>query len=395
MRMVARALRKASTIGFCMAVGVLLGFASGARAVTGERGPSPEIGPEQHPTMRLLFTLRIENRVDGAIEALLPDGRAVALGQVRVPCEKVDPSAYTASKWAEEGSVCGTAVNAMHIHTGNNPDTGRGMVFSLVPSTLANLPDNWRSYRNESSSIYTSIPAGEGVFGGEWSPFSGSRVAVERPDGPCPLGPGYTPRIGDVLRITVEEPVPYPLSLVFENRYGGLITIAYAGRPDRVIGQVLQPVVGVGRFEGSPFVGPGRIRASHPGVICVSVSLTGELGGFQIIPANHGMSPEMNYAREKTQWMVVGPVSALDPSWEGTAPLFAHYIRPLVTEGRTLEERLGRFLVDCRFEGGPWQPLPVVDLPRDSLPAEAAWALRGITHIRILFPLRGVPADGS
>lgn len=393
--MVVGALRNTPAVGLCLALGMLLGLGSDAWAVTGERGPSPEVAPEQHPAMRLLFALRIDNRVDGAIEALLPGGETVPLGQVRVPCERVDPNAYTASRWAEEGSVCGTAVNAMHIHTGNNPETGRGMVFSLVPSTLANLPDDWRSYRNESSSIYTSIPAGEAIFGGEWSPFSGSPVAVEGPDGPRPLAPGYTPCIGDVLRITVEEPVPYPTSLVFENRYGGLITIAYAGQPDRVIGQVLQPVMGVGRFEGSPFARPGRIRASHPGVICVSVSLAGELGGFQIIPANHGMSPEMNYAREKTQWMVVGPVSALDPSWEGTAPLFAHYIRPLVTEGRTLEERLGRFLVDCRFESGPWQPLPVVDLPRDQLPAEAAWALRGITHIRILFPLRGVESDGS
>ncbi len=384
-----------TSLSTLLSLALLLGLEAGALAVTGERGPSPEIAAEQSPATRPLFDLRIENRVDGRIEALRPDGSVVRLGEVRVPCATVDPNGYTASKWSEDSAVCGVAVNAMHIHVANNAENGRGIVFSLIPADLANLPQDWRSYRNETSTIYTSIRAGEGVFGGEWTPFSGSAVSLETATGTRRLPAGYVPKAGDVLRIRVEEPIPYPVSLVFENRYGGLITLGYPGGLERAIGQVLQPVAGVGRFEGSPFARPGRIRAAHPGVICVCVSLLRELGGFQIVPANHGMSPEMSYAREKTQWMVVGPVSALDPSWEGIAPLFARYIRPLVTGGETPETRLGSFLVDCRVEDGPWQALPVVDLPRDTLPASAASALRGVTHIRILFPLReGEQQDG-
>ncbi len=354
-------------------------------ATTEGRGPSPEIVAEQAPRLRSLFTIRVENRTEGAIEALTPDGERPALGHVLAPCENVNSAGYTASKWAPDSAVCGTAVNAIHIHVSNSQETGNGAVFSLIPLELAQAPANWQSFRNEEASIVTDIPAGTGIFGGWWSPFSGSSVELE---GAGALPEGYVPRLGDVLLIRVEEPVPYPSCLEFENRFGGLIRLVDAEGGERVIGQVLRPVIGVGRFEGSTYAGLGRIRAAHPGVICVSTCRLGELGGFQIIPANHAMSPEMVYAREKTQWMVVGPVSALDPSWEGIAPLFRGYIRPVQGEPEGLEEYLGRFLVECRLDGGDWGPLPEASSPRDQLPEECGWALRHVTHIRILFPTR-------
>ncbi len=375
----------AFALAACLAPGLAI-------ATTEERGASPEIAPEQAPTLRPLFTLRIENRADGAIEALTPDGERHTLGRVLAPCANVNPEGYTASKWADANSVCGTAANAIHIHVANSEETGKGVVFSLIPLELAAAPADWQSFRNEEASIVTDIPAGTGIFGGGWSPFSGSPLELEGRGAPPE---GYAPAVGDVLLIRVEEPTPYPSQLQFENRFGGLIRLIDARGDERVIGQVLRPVVGIGRFEGSVYAGRGRIRAAHPGVICVSTCALGELGGFQIIPANHAMSPEMVYAREKTQWMVVGPVSALDPSWEGVAPLFRGYIRPVQGEADDLADYLGRFLVECRMDGGDWQPLPEASSPRDELPEECGWALRGVTHIRILFPTRLHEAPGG
>ncbi len=92
---------------------------------------------------------------------------------------------------------------------------------------------------------------------------------------------------------------------------------------------------------------------------------TAGIGGFQIIPREHAMSPEMTRARTMTQWMVVGPLDARDPSWEGVAPLFRDYLRPNWADNDWdgpdwLQRVTSRVLIEVRINNGPWQPVPPV-----------------------------------
>ena len=62
--------------------------------------------------------------------------------------------------------------------------------------------------------------------------------------------------------------------------------------------------------------------------------------------------------------MVVGPVSATDPSYEGTAPLFARFLRPRYEENDwnnpdTIEGLAGRFYFDVQMrDKNTWQKMP-------------------------------------
>jgi hypothetical protein len=203
--------------------------------------------------------------------------------------------------------------------------------------------------------------------------------------------------------IQIRQPKRFPREIIFENRFGGLITISYRGEAPRPIGQVLRPVVGVGRFVGSYFSEEGRLRANHNGVIDISTSPRGVVGSFQIVPANHAQSPETHYVREQTQWMVVGPISALDPSWEGTAPLYSQFLRPRfdvndINNPDTIEGLAGRFYFDVLKQGKTeFEPMPRFWLlPNKPLPSWANIALRDVQKIRIVFPFSfNEPASSS
>lgn len=363
-------------------------------ATTLESGPSPEVMAEAQAQMVEAFRLRVDNREGGLIEGSDDQGTNWRqLGKVLRPVGKVNSKGYTASKWAKNGCVAATAVNSIHIKVGENTEDDRGVIFSLVPFEF------WEGAgagaAEATSSVFTDIPAGSGIFGGGWAPFINNPVLLAEGDELTPIAGDYVPAEGDVLVIVVERPGKYPRSIEFENRFGGLIAIRYWGEESKVIGTVLRPVLGVGRFEGTKFARPGRIRANHCGVIDVSTSPYGEVGGFQIVPANHAMSPETWYIRQHTQWLVVGPVSALDPSWEGTAPLFSSFLCPAYVPadwqsdtGNPFERMLSRFIVDCRLDDGDWALLPrhSVEDPSQPLPTEAYVALKTVTHLRILFP---------
>jgi hypothetical protein len=141
-----------------------------------------------------------------------------------------------------------------------------------------------------------------------------------------------------------------------------------------------------GRFIGSYFSEVGRLRANHSGVIDISTSPRGVVGSFQIVPANHAMSPELSYILTSTQWMVIGPVNALDPSWEATAPLYSSYLRPRfdradINNPDPVEGLAGRFLFEVKLRGkngkvSDWQPMPTYWLRQNApLPSWAATAL--------------------
>ena len=373
---------------------VLVGTPALSLATTLESGPSPEVMAEAQAEMVEAFRLRVDNREGGLIEGSEDEGTTWGqLGKVLRPVGKVNPKGYTASKWAANGCVAATAVNSIHIKVGENTEDDRGVIFSLVPFEF------WEGAgagaAEATSSVFTDMPAGSGIFGGGWAPFINNPVFLAEGDELTQIAQDDVPAAGDVLVIIVERPAKYPRSIEFENRFGGLITIRYWAEESRVIGTVLRPVLGVGRFDGTKFARPGRIRANHCGVIDVSTSPHGEVGGFQIVPANHAMSPETWYIRRHTQWLVVGPVSALDPSWEGTPPLFSAFLSPAYVPadwqsdvGNPFERMLSRFMVDCRLDGSDWALLPRYSIadPTAPLADEAYMALKNVTHLRILFP---------
>lgn len=364
--------------------------------------PPPAVAGLNPPPVCEQFEIMIENS-PGARVAVSRDGGETwtRLGWVLRPAEKVNPNGYTASLWAPPGSVAATAVNAIHIKTTVSQETGRGVVFSVLPAEFAEPRANYGSYLSPTSSIQTDIPAGHGIFGGGCAPLVGNQVLVNRGEGLAPLPADYVPARGDRLVIMVARPVDYPSALIFDNKFGGLVTMAYPDGRSRPIAQVLRPVLGVGRFEGGLYTGIGRIRANHSGVIDVSVSPVGQIGGFQIIPAGHAMSPEMGKARTMTQWMVVGPLTAGEGVWEGVAPLFLQYLRPQydpadLTAADWHDRLLARFLVDVRRAGHDWGPIPHYSLDPDlskPLPEWTATALAEVEQIRILFPLPAATAS--
>jgi hypothetical protein len=303
------------------------------RNQTRGHGPSPEVEAYQHGARVEIYRIRIVNDANTPILASRDGGTSwQQIGRVLTYTTRVSNQGYTASKWAPMSAVAATAVNAIHIRTGYNAKDDKGVVFSLLPLEMSNEATRQNQARNSfmspDSSLYTDIPAGTGLFGGDWAPTLGDPIALETAGGLQALPQGYAPKQGDVFVIRVMQPVDTPRYFIFENRFGGYVIMVGWDDTEKVIGQVLKPVQGVGRFSGTAYCDTGRLRANHNGVIDVSTSKMGDTGGFQIIPREHAMSPEMTKARTMTQWMVVGPLDARDPSWEGVAPLFLGYLRP-------------------------------------------------------------------
>ncbi|MCC7478575.1 hypothetical protein IT575_08975 [bacterium] len=349
-----------------------------------------------HLRQRESFHIIIDNRQDGEIVVEV-DGQQRVAGHVLAPVAKTNPAGFTASGWAEPGHIAATAVNAIHIKTNHDYTAGKAEIFSLVPKEFADFDvTQYKSYFNSSSTLFTDIAGGAEIFGGQCAPLVSSRVEV-RTGGASnwlamPLG--YVPAAGDSLRITVERRKYQPEWIEFENRFGGLIWIKEIGLEAYPIGQVLKPVAGSGRFTGTQYAELGRIRANHPGVIDISTTKMGIIGGFQIIPRDHSMSSEMTNARLLTQWMVVGPLWALDESWEGTEPLFNDYLYPAFTPAMnpdgTVNEAiqgadafLDRFTVRGRYSDSP-DPAKY-ELLRESV-ERVDDGLKTLTHVRIYFP---------
>lgn len=384
--------RRFQSAVLCILTVCLLFVAFSAESTTLERGISPQVEIENNPEVEEIYRIRIENRKGGAIEVSEDKGQEWApAGKVVYPTTKVSKTGYSAAKWVAPGEVAAAAVNSIHIKTGSI-ETER-TIFSILPKEFIMPPKKYRSFLSPNSSIYTNIKAGTSIFGGGASPFVGNAVMLLEPvQNIVQIPQGYVPKIDDRLYIIVTKPKKMPKAIVFENRFGGEITIEYYSGDKRVIGEVLRPVSGVGRFEGSRYVDPGRIRANHAGVIDISVSPKGELGGFQIVPALHGQN--MNYVKKMTQWMVIGPKDVTDPSLEGIAPFFRGYIQPKYSpddlEAKNWEERLlSRYLVEVKYDGEDgWEPTPIYSLKRKwPLPKWANSTFDYVSHFRIFFPV--------
>lgn len=369
-----------------------------------KHGPSPEVEAQQDSYKIEIARLRIQNTKGGVIQGSFDKGATwTDLGHVLKPTTKVNRRGYNASKYGPIGTVEASAVNALHFKADQNVEENRGVIWSIAPkSNTAAGEISLQSEVSPDSAVYTDIPGGTGVFGGPFTPFVGNQILLSKSleETPQTLPAGYVPQVGDVWTVPIMRPMRYPRQITFENRFGGFIWLQYRGEDPQVIGQVLRPVEGIGRFVGSYFAGVGRIRANHNGVIDISTSPLDKIGGFQIVPANHAMSPETHYIREKTQWMVVGPVSVLEPSWEGVPPLFGDYIRPRYEQDGfwkydAWEGLLGRFRVEVQTKEKPeWQPMPQFGMEAGAdLPQWANTCLSNITQIRITFPFSWIVTE--
>ena len=397
-----------------MVLVILAALALGpAWAADVQPGPSPEVAAENGARGPEIFRIRLHNEAGGAIEVSRDAGAQwLALGHVTAPATGVNPAGYTASKWAPDSAVAASAVNALHLKVANHPETGRGVIFSLVPAgTVVGAAQG-----RDSTVIATDIRGGDGIFGGGFAPYVGSPVSLATaPEEP--LRADYAPTEGDRIIIRVTHPPRRITRLQFDNTAGGLITARYVGGEEKAIGTVLKPVSGIGRFEGTLNAAPGRIRANHPGVIDISTSPQGMVGGFQIVPSGHADSPEVAYIRNGSQWMIVGPLSPSEPTWEGVAPLFSGYLRPSYRADDLRHEDwmrrlLSRAQVQVRFGEGEWELMPRIAIdqeaaadadtrnngrdglwrmhgslaPWTSLTRSAHDALRDLSHVRIILP---------
>jgi len=151
---------------------------------------------------------------------------------------------------------------------------------------------------------------------------------------------------------------------------------------------VLTPVTGIGRFEGTRYADTGRLRANHAGVLDVSTSPYGMVGGFQIIPWDHANDSEMYYVRTNRQWLVVGPPDMREGSWEGKPPLFWGNLYPSwraddLDHDNWAARLLSRAQVLCRRIAlsrsgmpsakpdptqGEWELLPAIAFSREAPP---------------------------
>ncbi len=323
-----------------------------------------------------LFEIRLPLTLGETASAVLPDGRTFPLGKVAGLPETTRWPGYTASKWALPGTVAASAVNAVHLTLSIEKDAGR--TFSVLPlTTLAPAA-------GKAAFVTLDVPAGTGFFGG-WAPPVGTRVSVRKKDGSLlPLEIRGLPSPGEELVFFVEE-LPRPYIIDMENRPGGRIIGWYADGP-KVLARVIRPVKGVGRFGGTEFQARGRIRANHSGVVDVSTTPRGTVGGFQIIPLLHAGSKEMGSAWSLTQWMIAGSESG-EPL-PGTAPLFRGNLLPGSQGDDALWDMWSTWgrkpLVLCRVDGGEWMKLPEEGGRQDR-------ALERITHIRIYSPFTAEP----
>jgi len=240
------------------------------------------------------------------------------------------------------------------------------------------------------ATILTNLAAGDSLFR-FLAPTPGSKLVLERDGKTGPIPPNYGPRKGDGLIIIVSEPPP-PFAVSLENKPCGHVVLEGQAGDRTIIGQVKQPLRGIGRYANCQRAGAGSLVSYSPTLITVStVSELRRLdengkeiesrGGFIIQPSEPGLRGTTHPA---SQILVAraGPRSA-------QAPVSTLFGLPLPISTRLPTDRHST-RVEVKIDGGDWEPMP--DLPgtvneADLLPALAKALSRpvhqGITHLRL------------
>lgn len=371
---------------------------------------------ENNPVLTQMYRIYIENFTGGKISKVDNAGVHTKLGTVLRPAStaKEASEGFWAAHYdkATDGThsvVTAIGVNAMHLRVGPtlgydpfNPEAWMPKEISV--SIKEDYDHSGGIYSD--ASIYTDIPGGSAIFGGWTAPFVGNPVKFLDIDGlwkslDTYFDGDFTKPVPKRLLIVVSKPSTSngsPDYIEFENwsagdTIGGIsksangrIIMHYPNGVTKHIADVLQRVCGTGRFIGSEYADVGRIRASHPGVLCFStspkvgytVSNPNQRGGFQFVPANHAKYLNYDLGQDsfigKAQWGIVGPIGAdknllndpryiidghisYDPTWDGVAPLFGQYIKPKNIPGDIANSTY--FQISTDF-GVTWDSCPTI-----------------------------------
>lgn len=334
--------------------------------------------------------IRIVNSVDGAIQLSSDKGQTWHLiGRVTAPATQ-SLMGYSASGYAQPGTVAATAVHGIRIRVGDL-DTPDPLLINIIPREFAQTPSLFGGHISGQSGIYTTIPVGTSIFR-EFSPLVGNPIflagGLDTEMRPLPLN--YLPHEGDVLIIQVLAPVNPLKEVFFGNVLGGDVRATFADGTTKLLTHVVKPVTGVGRYDGCSYTGVGAINTNHDGVITLSTApvTTSSLfegtgperrGGFQIQPAYHNAAGDGAGAASV---LVIGSrKKPAAPEMEGTPPLFYGYFD--LAWGK--DEPAHSWRAEVQRKRGSWQPMPTVI-------GDQPLALADVTALRLV---RSAPSDAS
>lgn len=348
--------------------------------------------------------IRIANRKGGLVQVSTDGGATyAAVGRVMHPAN-TRITGFAAASYTPHGTVAATAVHGLRIKTGQFAlGVGKAqmpLIFSIVPLEFTNIPNKYGGHIPRSSGILTDIFAGRSIFR-NLAPYVGNPVYIEENRCLAPLPEDYNPRGGETFVIVVGKPERCPQEVHFENKAGGKVTARYADGTCEALAEVIRPVVGVGRYDGTTFTGVGSINTNHGGVITISTAPIcpprtvegGEVetrGGFMVQPYYHVREQQEG----AVQVMVIGFKDEKKPILEGTPPLFCGCIG--LSRYPNNPER--SFRVQVSIDNGPWEDSPElvgriddaftpvylesyftrIDKPRK--------VEQGLTSFRLLFP---------
>jgi hypothetical protein len=326
--------------------------------------------------------IRIVNSVDGAIQISDDKGKTWHLiGRVTAPATQ-SLMGYSASGYAQPGTVAATAVHGLRIRVGDL-DTPDPLLINILPREFAQTPKLFGGHVSGLSGIYTTIQVGTSIFR-ELCPFVGNPVFLEGAMGAemLPLPLNYQPHEDDVLILSVRAPANPLKEVFFGNVPGGDVRVTYADGTTKVITHVVKPVTGVGRYDGCSYTGVGALNTNHDGVLTVSTApvTTSSLfegigperrGGFQIQPAYHNAAGDGAGAASV---LVIGSrKKPTAPEMEGTPPLFYGYFD--LAWGKDQPGHSWR--TEIQRKRGPWSPMP-------TLIGDQPLALLGVTALRLV-----------
>lgn len=312
----------------------------------------------------LAYSIVIENRTGGVIRAVDPPAQfllarpGVNLGTVVRPTTAVDTAGFHASLWGQAQTVVASAVNAVHLKVYDDPHAGRAGVVTLLPAELYRRGLDGSQSEVRDDVLYTDIPGGHSIFGGAYPLIVGNPVSFYRGRQHVYFDAENTAlQVGDIIIIEVRMPARWPQGMLLENRPGGSVTLVLDDGERVALGTMEKAASGTGRFAGGIFSAPGGIRATHTGVLDLDFSPVDEMGGLQLIPHAHSLSPELVYTREAPPYGILLGVGGRD--LRGQPPLFSSYVYPL--SGLEAPAVLPQLVVSIQLGGSPtWLPLPVI-----------------------------------
>ncbi|MDR3320927.1 MAG: hypothetical protein LBS93_00645 [Synergistaceae bacterium] len=311
---------------------------------------------------RMLFVIHIPMTIGDLAQVLFPDGTSLEMGKVFATPTKSRYPGFTASKYGTGAQIIASAVNAHHIQV--SVENGEGRTLSLIPS------QTFVAASGLGTSFVVDGIGGTGLWG-RYAPFVGSPVYIVNQVGiPVLFNNVSLLKFATAIEIRVYKPKDEAEYLEVENVEGGRAWY-HDTRGDHQFAIVESPVSGTGRFEGTLYQSLGRVRANHPGVICVSTTDRYDIGGFQIVPLSHTYSKEMQKTRRMSQYIVLRGIDFEDLT--GQPPFYRSYIRP--GDAEDMEYHGGT--VRCKMNG-EWRDMPLVSGLTEN-------TLSGVEAFRIYF----------